>query len=187
MSKNIIIPISILLMLLFTNCSMWKQSMITEGDINDAINNAITDFSHTSKLYKQDTVFDIEITSVDNMLVIGIIGTTNKLFVKSNNKIGTNSDPTFPTNFVIKNSRLFLWYDPNKTISQELRSVLIKYNHLDSVWMKEYDIPPYVIDDGKQGVIYYFCKKNLSIYKKTGSNTIKRHYKTPKLDCDLNK
>jgi len=187
MSKNIIIFTSILLLILFTNCSTWKQSMISVGDTNDAINNAITDFIHTSRLYKQDTVFDLKITNVNDMLVIGIMGKTNKLFVKSNNKIGTNSDPTFPTNFVIKNGRLFLWYDHNKTISQELKNVLIQYNHLDSVWMKEYDIPPYVVDDGKKGVIYYFCKKNLSIYKKTGSNTIRKHYKIPKLDCDLNK
>lgn len=174
-------------MLLFTNCSTWKQSMISKGNANDAINNAITDFIHTSKLYKQDTVFNLKITNKDSELIVGIMGKINKLFIKSNNKIGTNSDPTFPTNFVIKNGKLFLWYDPNKTISRELRSVLIQYNHLDSVWMKEYDIPPYVVDDGKKGVLYYFCKTNLSIYKKTASNTIRRHYKIPKLDCGLNK
>nr|WP_321437746.1 hypothetical protein [uncultured Bacteroides sp.] len=111
------------------------------------------------------------------------MGRVDKIFIKPENKIGTNNDKTFPTNYFIRNGKLFLWYDPNKSISTELMSILIQYNHIDSLWRKEGNIPPYTIDDGKKGVLYYFCKKNLKNYKKTGSNTINRHYSTPKLNC----
>ena len=42
-----------------SGCTMWKKTLSGSGDIDVAINNSITDFINTSKLFKADSVFAI--------------------------------------------------------------------------------------------------------------------------------
>lgn len=43
----------------------WQNTLIQKGDMNDAINNAITDFVHTSKWSKKDSIFTVTITDIN--------------------------------------------------------------------------------------------------------------------------
>ncbi|MDR0232702.1 MAG: hypothetical protein LBI82_11375 [Dysgonamonadaceae bacterium] len=175
------------ILLLCENCaaaSKWKETLVSKGDVNDAINNAITDFLHTSNLSKKDTIFSIVITDTnEGIIIIGIGGAVNKVYPRSENEIGTY-DEIFPTQYVIRDNKLFYWNDAKQAITQDIISILEKYNHIDFHWSEEYVIPPLVIDDGKESVVYYFCKNDYKNYKKTGGNTIHRHYKPPKLNCN---
>lgn len=68
-------------------------------------------------------------------------------------------------------------------ITQDIIDVLKRYDHIDFNWQKSYDLPPFLINDSPEGFVYYLYKNNLRNYKKIESNTIKKHYKIPQLEC----
>ena len=169
----------------FENCatSKWKKELVSEGNTVNAINNAITDFFNTSKLSKKDTVFSLKVTDAGNgILVIGIIGAVNKIYPTDKNKVGA-FDEFFPTRYIIRDEKLFYWNDTTQVITQEMISTLERFDQIDFNWSKEYILPPLIIDDGKEGMVYYFCENDLRNYKKNGSGTIRQHYDPPKLNC----
>ncbi|MDR1553979.1 MAG: hypothetical protein LBS69_11055 [Prevotellaceae bacterium] len=188
------------ILVLFESCGTWKSTLVSSGDINDAINNIITDFLHTSKLNKKDTIFTFYISEYEDVVynpennevvyipkkeetfIISIGRADNKIYPREENKVGTY-DEIFPTRYTIRDGKLFYWSDTTQVITQEIISVLDKYNHIDFDWHKEYDVPPFVINDGAEGLVYYFCKNDLKNYKKKKSDNIRRHYRTPKLNC----
>lgn len=172
--------------LLIESCATtkWKESLVSTGSINDAVNNIITDFMNTSKLSKMDSIFSIIITDTkDGIVIIGIGGAVNKIYPKLDFAIGTY-DNIFPTRYLRKGNKLFYWNDSTQVITQEIVEVLKRYDHIDFSWSEEYIIPPLVIDDGKESVVYYLCKDNYTNYKKTGGNTITKYYPPPKLNCN---
>ena len=172
--------------LLFGNCavSKWKETLISKGNVNDLVNNVITDFFNTSNLSKRDSIFGVLITdNNDGIIKVGICGAVNKIYPRKENKVGTY-DAIFPTRYLIRDEKLFYWSDTTQIITQEIISVLEKYNQIDTLWWSSGGLPDYVIDDGKEGVVYYICKNNLKNYKKIGSNTIRKQYNPPKLKCE---
>jgi len=189
----------LIITLLLNNCSTWKGSIVSSGSINEAVNNAITDFL-TTKLSKKGTIFGVLISDYvgvkynqenntviyipknDYIFIISVGKSDNKIYPREENKIGTY-DNVFPTMYTIRDEKLFYWSDSTQVISKEIISVLEKYNHIDFEWHKEYDLPPLIINDGGEGIVYYFCKNDLSNYKKKRADTLRRHYRTPKLKC----
>ena len=168
---------------IFCSCSAWKASLVSNGNQNDAVHNAITDFLHTEKLSKQNSVFSVSIDTVNNeMLGISILGYEEKLILHPDYKIGAR-DPSFPTKYVEKENKLFYWYDPASSITNDLMSVLLKYNKIDSSYVEgNYELS-LSFDDSKRGVDYYFCKNNLLKYKKVVSNIAMGYYDPPILMC----
>lgn len=189
---------SMITVFIMSGCAVWKKTLSASGDIDVAINNSITDFINTSKLFKADSVFAIDIIENEDIYVIGIGGEVNKIYPYIRDTIGAKND-LFPTKYLIRKGKLFYWNDPEQKITQEIIDVLSKYNAIDLDWRdREYNIPlnitdgeygenvyipPMVIDDAQKGIVYYICKNNFTIYKKTGFNTIYHHYKQPKLKC----
>lgn len=183
-----------------SGCAVWKKTLSASGDVDVAINNSITDFFNTSKLFKADSVFAIDIIENEDIYVIGIGGAVNKIYPYIRDTIGAKND-LFPTKYLIRKGKLFYWNDPGEKITQEVIDVLSKYDAIDLDWRdREYNIPlnitdgeygenvyipPMVIDDAQKGIVYYICKSDFTIYKKTGFNTIYRHYKQPKLKCNF--
>lgn len=185
MKKNNILSL-FAIVILFANCATakWKETLVSTGDINSVVNNIITDFTFTSNLYKKDSIFSIAITdNNDGILIIGISGAVNKVYPNVDFKVGSY-DEIIPNQYAIKDGNLFYWNDSKEVIGKEIIDILKKYDHIDFDWSKEYVIPPLTIDDGKEGVVYYICKNDYRNYKKTGANTIKKHYAPPKLKCN---
>ena len=186
--------------ILFQNCATWKGTLVSSGDLNDAVNNAITDFLHTAKLSKKDTIFSISFSEYEDViynrenneviytptredrLIISVGKAEDKIYPREENKVGTY-DKVFPTRYTIRDGKLFYWSDTTQVITQEIISVLKRYNHIDFDWRKEYDLPPLWHNDGGGGVVYYFCKNNLTNYKKKKADSMRQQYKTPKLKC----
>ena len=69
-----------------------------------------------------------------------------------------------------------------KTIYEEMLSVLKKYNVLTDMI---YDgmLPEYSINDAQKGASYYFCRNDLSKYKRVVTNIATGYYRPPKLKC----
>jgi hypothetical protein len=173
----------LLFFLLFASCSTWRGALVSNGNLDDAINNTIADFLHTTKQRKTDTIFGIKITNINEKIVIGIGKADNKIYPRKENEIGT-FDKVFPTRYTIKNGLLFYWSDTTQAITQEIISVLEEYNHIVFNWQDEYNLPPLVINDEAEGFVYYFCKNNLKNYKKKKANNLGQRYIIPKLICD---
>lgn len=178
--------IVLILVFLIGSCAPWKDIMVTEGNQNDAIKNAIHDFLHTSKFSKKDSIFSIYFENVnDNVLGVSIGAEENKLLPSSDNKIGTNH-PYFPTRYIEQEGKLFYWYDSTHVITNDLVSILSKYNQIDSLNVNGFvGIPETssLIDESKKGVHYYFCKNDLLKYKKVVTNKALGYYEPPKLEC----
>ena len=170
--------------ILFGSCVSWKKTLSSQGSLDDVVNNVIIDFLHTSNLSKKDSVFDIGIVDKGDYLIIAIGegATSNKFYPNSREIVGTY-DKFFPNKYALHNGKLFYWKDPNGVITEEIITILTKYNRVDFDWREEYDLPPYVHYDGGEGIDYYICKNDFTHYKKTKSYTIAQLYKKPKLKC----
>jgi len=156
--------------------------MVINGNENDAIRNAIFDFTHTEiKLLKDDKTFFIYAKNIDDKIVVNIIGDPNPIsFIIEED--GSYSYRAFPTMLVETNGKLFFWYDKTKNVTDTIINTLYKYNFVDTMIVNAY-IPEHSINDAKKSVVYYFCKDDLRNYKKKKGDNIRRHYRTPKLKC----
>ena len=66
----------------------WQNTLIQKGDMNDAINNAITDFVHTSKWSKKDSIFTVTITDINEENInITIAVADDDVYPNSKNKV----------------------------------------------------------------------------------------------------
>jgi hypothetical protein len=203
--------------------------MVVNGNENDAIKNAVFDFIHTeNKLLKDDKVFLIHTTDVENNIGISIMGDPYKIslivdFIDSieNNMVvcigeynsflfidtidndtilrmtdddyhpilWLNKDKVsisyraFPTNLIETNGKLFFWHDKTKSVTDTIINTLYKYNFVDTMIVNEY-IPSSTINNAaKKGADYYFCRNDLSKYRKVITNNTIGYYKPPKLKC----
>lgn len=169
--------------LLATSCAIWKKNLSPAGGLTAIIHNVITDFENTSKLFDRDSVFSVMVTDMDNYYIVGIGGVVNKIYPQKKEIIGVY-DETLPNKYVIRKGKLFYWTEPNEKISEKIIDILTEYDQLDFNWRDEHDdLPPLKIDDGKDGIVYYICKNNIIRYKKTGTNTLKKHFKIPHITC----
>ena len=183
----------IILAFLVSSCSSWKKGMVTEGNKNDAILNAILDFTHSEKLLKQDSVFFIYAEDplysykrlydgkysyqwvpdipYENIIKVSISGDSENTYIE---KKELSEYDRIPSRYFIFKEKLFLWYDENQPLTQELIDALKQFNLL-----KNDDEAVLVIDHSKKTAQYYFCKNNLTQYKRKISNITS----IPRLKC----
>lgn len=184
MKSYSVLILSCLTCFILCSCSPWKQTLVSQGDINDAVENAIKDFTHTSKkLLKDDKNYSIWIDSLkEDILFIYILGTDNvPLIANSEIKPGVQYG-YFPTNYKVVDGKLFYWYDPLSFINEEILNVLKEFDHI--YYQKyEYDFPEYSLDDAKKAAMYYFCMNDLTYYKKHVSSRSLPENKLPKMKC----
>ncbi|MGV8947175.1 MAG: hypothetical protein ACOH1N_12150 [Lutibacter sp.] len=194
------------LLLLFGSCSAFKKELAQTGGQKEAIQNAILDFSNTSGLYKKDTVFFVsfhdplykmvlEETNEGNgkwvegkpyqgIVAVNIGANYNKMLLTDSVKVGKKG-VKIPTRYIEKDSKLFYWWDDNYPLTQEALDTFGKYNllaenNLDGV-IEFYD---FKINDAQKGVDYYFCKNDLTQYKKITTDKGIGFYDAPSLDCN---
>ena len=177
---------TLLSMVLLTGCNSWKSTLVADGDENDAIMNAITDFIHTCNLRNKDTIFVInKWIDNDTFLVIGISGTDeNKLYPQKKQDTIGGYPYRLPSRYVVIDGKLFYWEDKSIKVSKEIVNVLSEFNAIDSL---NYDslviFNPYVIIESKKAAHYHFCKNNIKEYKKNISKYAVEWYDPPKLKC----
>jgi len=182
----------------FFGCNTWKESLVEKGNKEDAIQNAILDFSHTKKLFKQDSVFYVGVEDTlyslklvseseyahqwvpdkpyKDIIGISIIGDEETLYHKKDLEIGSSGK--IPSRYQVVSGKLFLWHDDKYPLTKELVNILERYNLIRSDDVELF----FITDDGKKGASYYFCRNDLSNYKKEIS-TIAMGYDVPELKC----
>lgn len=193
---KIVICFAVLLLL---GCSSLKNSMIKTGEnIKEvAIYNAILDFSKKCSLFQKDSVFSVSFKDSLYSLVLKQIDERNFRWVRDRFYEGVvtvsilafpeyqfyYSEETkgkLPSRYVIKAGKLFYWSDHNYTVTEEMLAVLWKYNLLQ----EDFLIPEFSTNDSQKGADYYFCKNDLSKYKRVITNKAIGYYDPPKLKCN---
>ena len=176
----------IITIVIIESCSSFKPQLKSNGDKETIINNAIIDFSKTKKLYKRDTVFSVkvlELTNNNDILVVRIIKNNTKVLITDDITVGSKGGKV-PTRYIEKEGKLFFWWDDDYALTEEALKVFSKYNLLqdnEGGWVK---FPDFTIDDAQKAAHYYFCKENLTKYKKVVTNKGIGYYDPPKVNCN---
>jgi len=189
MKKNI--KLLLVLMTLFASCSPWKSHLVEEGSIDEARLNAILDYAYSHKLDDDDRYIRVSDREESDELYCFSIYSKYQFMARLGDTIGVSPKCYFPTKHLEINNKLFLWEDYSTIISNELIDKMHQYDVIDSTYYKiesgqlpkDY-IPVRLIDDSKQAVKYFICKKNLSIYKKVISNKYIPKNIYPDIDCE---
>lgn len=196
-----------------SGCASVKKELIRTGD-NDqaiAIHNAIVDFSHSCRLYKKDSVFSVSYHAKvydeayltkrydpmfgneimtwmpgplrEDLVLVTISAAPEAHFlVTANTRVGENGH--IPSRYVIMDGKLFYWFDDSYPLTKEMLDILWKYNLLQDDDGGLITVPDNPINDSKKGADYYFCKNNLTKYKRIVTNIGHGFYKPPKLKCN---
>jgi len=180
-----------------------KTGLVQFDNRYDAVKNAIIDFSSKPKLYRKSLVF--QVTPLDTLhknilrvlddgtsewvsgeayegiIAVGISANDNKFLVSSKDSIGSKTG--LPSRFIERDGKLFFWFDREFSMTQETLSILKKYNLLvDDEDGKIFELD-YITDDAQKGVTFYFCRNDLTKYKKVITNRAMGFYEPPKLNC----
>ena len=198
-----------IILLLLSSCATPKFNFVSDmSDIeSSAIHNAIELFTKTKpKIYNKDSVFHITYTDsvyrlafralqpnkervwvlgtyYEELSAVSISGNSHfQYFLTPDIKVGSKGKRIpIPTRFIVIDGKLFHWYDDNYPITEELLTVFHKYNlFLEDTGAIFPDNP---VDDSKKGISYFFCKKNLAIYKKVISSSALGYFDIPKIKC----
>lgn len=148
--------------------------MLVSNNYDIAVKTAITDFYKNSLLVKDDKVFSVSYKKLDtNIIQVNIFGNPNKFYIENDEPLNK-----LPTKYIEYGGNLFYWNDDNY-----YKSDTFIINKLQQYGLIEYntDIIQYKIDDDKKGVSYFFCKENLTKYKKIKSSLSTT--KLPKINC----
>lgn len=194
--------LGLFLFFLFCSCSTFKNELVQTGGQEEAVQNAILDFSNTSHLYKIDMVFSISYNEefykmnfngsewvreslYKELTIVSISANYNKILLPNNAKVG-EKNVKMPTRYIEKDGKLFYWWDSKYPLTQKALDVFNKYDLLvkDNIdgLIEFYD---FEIDDNQKGVDYYFCRDDLTRYKKVVTNKGLGYYDPPKLECTI--
>src|SRR5699024_2034882 len=152
--RNRQIAIWILLILIHNSCVPFKDELESTGSKKNAVQNAILDFSKTSKLYKKNSIFEVSYEDTlytmvlrpkkgedyyeyvrdelyKNIVVVNILPNPDKIRIKgkAQDKIGNKG--ILPSRYIEKDGKLFYWYDDNYPFTKKVLSVFKKYNLIE--------------------------------------------------------
>lgn len=181
-SRTILLSLCIFLL---GSCAIhkWKRTLVSEGYVDEAISNAVTDFIHTSKVCKKGDKFWVEIKEKEKTIIISISLSCFVEYPTLKNKVGSY-DPFFPSRYIEQDRKLFYWNDSTQMLTQDMLSMLEKYDLIDYSYSDQEMFVGGMHNDGAEGMNYFFCKDNLRIYKKSKISNIMKHYKTPVLEWE---
>lgn len=173
-----------------------KETYQTE----DFINVAISDFVSKCSLFKKDSVFKVSVedtlvklsfqseqsrwvldTVYQNVLVVEILGLMDtKEWYFSDAVIGSKGER--PSRYAIVKGKLFFWEDDDYPLTEEILSVFKRYNILTEM-MERGALPDNPINDAAKAADYYFCRNDVSNYKRVVTHVATGYYEPPKLKC----
>lgn len=189
--------ISAILLVLIYGCSATSK-ISYQGGINEAINNSINDFSSTL-LFKRGAAFEVSFT--DNYYLFSLVKKDDGTYVwqpdksypeiygisilNSRTKFAYDSldigkvSKSVPSVVIKKNDKLFYWWDDNVTLTKKTVEILSEFGLIDD----SKENLNYSNDDSQKAMHYYFCKDDLSRYRRVNSNKALGYYAPPNLNC----
>lgn len=200
--------INIIVLLPFNSCTSYKNNLLFSGNLSDetAIYNAILDFTNSNKLYEKDSVFCINYYNkiysrvlqqrndgvsewVRDKLYDGIVGVSIHPSYHQfplSQETRKNEMNIIPSRYVIKNNKLFYWWDDNYELTEETIQTFYRFNLIREVKGENNSgllVDDLVsVDDAVKGVHYYFCGNDLTKYVKVITNIGFGYYDVPEMN-----
>ena len=151
------------------------------GDYNVAVENAIIDFLGC-KLSQDHNVFFVRFEDIrEDIISFTISSSDYKIYITPIDTIGSTR---LPIKYIVKEKKLFYWYDSDYSLTKETINALSQFNVFDFV--DHTDLVALLggyIDEKAKGAHYYFCKNDLANYKRIMTNRAMGLYNPPKLKC----
>jgi hypothetical protein len=174
----------LVLTIILGSCYSAKTFVESGNSQDDAVRIAISDFSTIRKLYKKDSVFSVDIKGLINnkdLMVVNVGKNGGKLLLTKDANPG--SIGKLPSRYIEKDGKLFFWWDNNYSLTEDAFAIFNKYNLLQDDNNGAIKIPDFIIDDAQKAAHYYFCKNDVSNYKKVITNKGIGYYTPPSLKC----
>ncbi len=166
-------------------CSPVKMTLVEKGGANEAIENAIADFTNLQKVNNgRNRIYNVSVKNLSNGLIgVSILDySEGKVYLTESDSIGSNR-PFFPTKYKEVNKRLFYWYDSKSFVSKDILEKLTQLHHVDSSYYHNPNNLSLSFNDSQKAMHYYFCPNDLTRYSRVESNIALGYGKIPKLNC----
>lgn len=175
-------------------CSGMSQPVMLESTTLDiARENAISDFLKC-RLSRKSSVFSVSMYErgthdryeiVDDIIVVLISPIENTEPYYRITLVDTLGSTRLPTRHIIKNGKLFYWHDPDFGLTEEVINAFLEFNLAQPINIS--DLSMLLGYEGYYGnteaAQYYFCKNDLSNYKRVITGIAPGWYKPPKVNC----
>jgi len=166
-----------LILIILISCKSWKNTLIKNGNKEDAMLVVMKDYlskvksnKKTFQVFNMNTyksfhksIYTFDVMPIDYFTLQDTAGQYSK---------------TFPTMYKIIDDKMFVWRDSTIPVSQKLIDTFFKRKVTDSIGYKmlsgksSFDsLPENDIENEKFERFYYICKENLTQFKRT-----KRYY-----------
>ena len=144
--------------------------MKSTGDLDTLIKNSINDYTRFN-FSKKKEAYDVTIEETNDTIYQIIISKidVNKISPWENDTIG-NFSKFFPSKYVIKSNKLFIWADYTKALSIDLIKQMSNYKVIDSTYLKTGESPLFLINEKKKAMHYCFCKNDFTNFIKKKTN-----------------
>ncbi|MEL7003336.1 MAG: hypothetical protein AAFN93_11460 [Bacteroidota bacterium] len=156
-------------MYVLISCNTWKSQLQANGSNETVVLNAIFDFCHTSFPVKKEKIFAVDIMEINNNVVgVSILANPEPFIIID----GDTSN--LPSQLIEYQEKLFYWFDEESKVNDQVIAVLNQYDMIDSV--KSIAFANIQINHSIKAIDYYFCKEDLTKYKKVKSDQIIGEY-----------
>lgn len=154
--------------------SKWKNALMSSGTLDDAVNNAVTDFMHTSKFVDADSTFVVVAYTGGGPILVGI-SPAYRIYPPERADSGlVTCDKKVINKYASTVGKNFYWWDTTQLITPELIDVFRRFGDIDFSWREDYFIVPPGVNKGETFEVYLFCRDNFRDYKKTKARKANR-------------
>lgn len=175
-----------------TNCNLFKRDSIFDVSFEDSVFNEgvwvrINEKIHehgATHIRKRGLLYDgiVTVTISAHRICMECDECTDKFLYTAKTTVGSKGS-SLPTRYIEKDGKLFYWWDDDYPLTEEMLTILWKYNLICDDTVGLIGIPDFSTDDSQKAAHYYFCKNDLSKYKRIITNIATGYYKPPKLKC----
>jgi hypothetical protein len=174
-----------------TDCNLYKKDSIFSVSFEDSVFNEGVFVRVDENSYKDRRTHEWKRGSLyDGIVVVGISAhriseyceeCCDKFLYTKETTVGSKGK--LPSRYIVKDDKLFFWWDDDYPLTEEMLDILWKYNLLCDDTDDKIGLPDFSTDDSLKGADYYFCKSDLSKYKRVITNIGLGYYQPPKLNC----
>ncbi len=174
--------IAVLLLLRCSTTYFQKSGFNDLSVVSKALEYAISDFSERNFWGSKDSTFSVTAKVIDeDVIAISLSGSMGKIVVTPE----PGYEAIWANQYIEKVGRLFYWRDENIKKNPQIISKLIEFDLIEYVEsISEVELTN---DHAKKSYDYFFCKKDLSTFKRFKSRQLVGDYPTPRLRCPENR
>ena len=153
-----------------------------EIDLNEFAEQAITDFYRLDTLIDKGDVFYVKIKNLNKKVVgVSIILSSYKILISNKDVMGSKG--LAPSRAKIYNDKLFYWRDDAYPLTESVLNTFQDYEIVDFDSTGVRVVPEATGRYSQFGAGYYFCRYDVSNYKRVVTGSVLNASDIPKFNC----